>query len=576
MVRIVGELGKMAGRDHGLGSNQGRRTDLLEGVEIPIECELTQRANQTRTGSSVENEHRPRELGTPFEVQKSERRADVPMGDALVVLPPPHFSLHPHDDVVVFARAHRRIVRRLVRHAEQQITQGTCHLVSLCGQVALRIAEKSALGGKGLSLFGCARAPQLADLTREVLDSGAHLVETFAQLASTFVQFDHGGEIVDGGALASQTGLNGPKFGTQSSHIEHATNGSRAKASDPASGPHVSTHTRPALREGVMNPCIVHACMPAIAVEDLSVHHHTRRGGEILRAVDGVSFDVEPGEVLVLLGPNGAGKTSTVETLEGYRKPTAGRVRVLGLDPIADHGSLMAHVGVMLQQGGIHPGMRVVEAFRLYAAFYPDPIDPVVLLERTGLAHRARSTWRQLSGGEQQRLSLGLALVGRPTVVFLDEPTSGLDVSGRQVVREVVANLRDSGVAVLLTTHELPEAERLADRVVLIDHGRVVAAGTLSELTRSVEGRGVAFGAPPNLDVVALSARVGVQVIQVGPGEYRLDGDPTPVLLAELTAWLAEHNLALTELRSGRASLEDVFLRLTERSEQTDPEESRP
>lgn len=317
--------------------------------------------------------------------------------------------------------------------------------------------------------------------------------------------------------------------------------------------------------------------MPAIAVEDLSVHH--RRGGEMVRAVQGVSFDVEPGEVLVLLGPNGAGKTSTVETLEGYRRPTAGRVRVLGLDPIADHGSLMSHVGVMLQQGGIHPGMRVLEAFRLYAAFYPEPIDPAVLLERTGLAHRARSTWRQLSGGEQQRLSLGLALVGRPTVVFLDEPTSGLDVSGRRIVRDVIRELRESGVAVLLTTHELPEAERLADRVVIIDHGRVVAAGTLSDLTRPDEDHGVAFGAPPNLDVVALAARVGARVIEVDPGEYRLDSTPTPVLLAELTAWLAERNLSLTDLRTGRASLEDVFLRLTDREDRADGkdrEESRP
>ncbi len=189
--------------------------------------------------------------------------------------------------------------------------------------------------------------------------------------------------------------------------------------------------------------------MPAISVEDLSVHY--RRDRDTVKAVDGVTFGVEPGEVLVLLGPNGAGKTSTVETLEGYRNATSGRVRVLGLDPIADHQPLMMHVGIMLQQGGIHPGMRVIEALRLYAAFYPDPSEPGVLLQRMGLRDRARSTWRQLSGGEQQRLSRALALIGKPKVVFLDEPTSGLDVSGRQIVRDVIRTLRDDGVAVLLT-----------------------------------------------------------------------------------------------------------------------------
>ncbi|MGC1511622.1 MAG: ABC transporter ATP-binding protein [Acidimicrobiales bacterium] len=308
------------------------------------------------------------------------------------------------------------------------------------------------------------------------------------------------------------------------------------------------------------------ACMPAISVEDLSVHY--RRDRDAVKAVDGVTFDVEPGEVLVLLGPNGAGKTSTVETLEGYRNATSGRVRVLDLDPIEDHGPLMMHVGIMLQQGGIHPGMRVIEALRLYAAFYPDPIEPGFLLQRMGLGDRARSTWRQLSGGEQQRLSLALALIGKPRVVFLDEPTSGLDVSGRQIVRDVIRTLRDDGVAVLLTTHELGEAQRLADRVVIIDHGRMVAAGTLAELMHTGEDHGIHFGAPAKLDVGALTERMGAPVIEVSPGEYRLDSPPTPVVIADLTAWLSEQNLPLADLRAGRHSLEDVFLRLTGRQEQ--------
>ncbi|MGK2957842.1 MAG: ABC transporter ATP-binding protein [Acidimicrobiales bacterium] len=301
--------------------------------------------------------------------------------------------------------------------------------------------------------------------------------------------------------------------------------------------------------------------MAAITVEELTVHYH--RDHESVRAVDGVSFQVEPGEVLVLLGPNGAGKTSTVETLEGYRKVTSGQVRVLGLDPIADHHALMSHVGVMLQQGGVHPGMRVLEALRLYASFYPDSIEPLVLLENMGLNNLARSTWRQLSGGEQQRLSLALALIGRPKVAFLDEPTSGLDVSGRHIVRQVIRTLRDQGVAVLLTTHELDEAQRLADRVVIIDHGRVVATGSPTELMNANEGSGIRFGAPPNLDVAALTQALSASVTEVSPGEYHIDCPPSPQTIADLTAWLAEQNLPLADLRAGRHSLEDVFLRLT-------------
>ena len=193
--------------------------------------------------------------------------------------------------------------------------------------------------------------------------------------------------------------------------------------------------------------------------------------GEI-RAVDGVSFDAARGEVTAVLGPNGAGKTTTIETLEGYRRPTSGSVRVLGLDPIVDHAAMVGRIGVMLQEGGVYPGIRPPEMLALFAAYFDHPADPDELLTRVGLADRRHSTWRRLSGGEQQRLSLALALVGRPEVVFLDEPTAGIDPAGRQVVREIIRQLRDDGVGVVVTTHDLDDAERLADRVVIIDHGR--------------------------------------------------------------------------------------------------------
>jgi len=298
--------------------------------------------------------------------------------------------------------------------------------------------------------------------------------------------------------------------------------------------------------------------VPAIDVCGLVVRYP---GGRT--AVDGLSFSAEAGEVVALLGPNGAGKTTTVETLEGYRSPTAGSVEVLGLDPIGDHARLAPRIGVMLQKGGVYPGIRPVEALRLFAAYYDDPEDPVALLERLGLAGVARTPWRRLSGGEQQRLSLALALVGRPEVAFLDEPTAGVDVGGRQVIRQVVAELRERGTCVLLATHELDEAERVADRVVIVDAGRVLASGTPAELMSPTERASIEFGAPAGLDVASMATRLGAPVTEVRPGEYQVAKAPSPATVAALTAWLAEHDLPLADLRAGRQSLEDVFLRLT-------------
>jgi ABC-2 type transport system ATP-binding protein len=298
-----------------------------------------------------------------------------------------------------------------------------------------------------------------------------------------------------------------------------------------------------------------------------------RYGG--LVAVDGLDLEAGAGQVVALLGRNGAGKTSTVETLEGYRRAAAGTVRVLGLDPQRrdDHHLLTQRVGVMLQRGGVYPAMGPAEALRLYASYYQRPEDPEVLLERLGLSGAVAGTpWRRLSGGEQQRLSLALALIGRPEVVFLDEPTAGVDPQGRLAIRAVVTELRAAGVCVVLTTHELEEAERLADRIVIIDHGRVVAAGTAAELTTSGRGGGgagdggpleIRFGAPPGLDTAALTSRLGAAVAELRPGEYRVDAPGLPATVAALTAWLAEHDLPLADLRAGRQRLEDVFLRLT-------------
>jgi ABC-2 type transport system ATP-binding protein len=296
--------------------------------------------------------------------------------------------------------------------------------------------------------------------------------------------------------------------------------------------------------------------MAAVEVDELTVRY-----GDVV-AVDRVSLTAEAGRITAVLGPNGAGKTTTVEVLEGFRRPDAGRTRVLGLDPVADHATLTTRVGVMLQSGGVGPGVRVGEALRHAAALYDHPLEPGELLERVGLSGKERRTWRQVSGGEQRRLALALALVGRPQVAFLDEPGSGVDPQGRAAIRDVVAGLRDDGVTVVLTTHDLDEAETLADHVVILDRGAVVASGSPVDLRTGAAEAEVRFGTGPGLDVIALAQRLGAGVTEVSPGEYRVAAAGSPALVAALTAWLAEQDLPLADLRAGRQRLEDVFLQL--------------
>ena len=305
---------------------------------------------------------------------------------------------------------------------------------------------------------------------------------------------------------------------------------------------------------------------PAVVVDSLV------KAYGVTRAVDGLSFTVAPGEVFALLGPNGAGKTTTIEILEGYRAPDKGGVRVLDLDPISDARRLKLRMGVMLQADGVQPMLTPREVLRLYADFFPDPLDAEELLDRVGLREAARTRCRRLSGGQKRRLALALAIIGRPDLVFLDEPTTGMDPQARLATWEIVRELRAGGTTIILTTHLLDEAERLADRVAIIDHGRLVTLGTPQELTGGSELGLIRLLAMPGLPVAALTVLPGVRTArEAEPGSYAIEAEPdrVPVALAAITAWLRDNGVTLRELRIGHGSLEELFLRLTGREERS-------
>jgi ABC-2 type transport system ATP-binding protein len=279
--------------------------------------------------------------------------------------------------------------------------------------------------------------------------------------------------------------------------------------------------------------------------------------------VDDLSLQVRRGTVLALLGPNGAGKTTTVEICQGFRTPDAGTVRVLGQSP--REASLRPRIGVMPQTGGAYPGLRCAEMLRLVASYAANPLDPDDLLERLGLVEVAKTSYRRLSGGQQQRLSLGMAVVGRPELVFLDEPTAGLDPQARHATWDLVEALRADGVSVVLTTHLLDEAERLADDVVVVDHGQVVAAGTVGELTSQGASGQLRFRSKPSLDLdqLLLALPAGCAAKESPAGQYLVEGVMDPQLLATVTAWCASNDAMAADLRVESRSLEDVFLELT-------------
>ncbi|MEV1169474.1 ABC transporter ATP-binding protein [Nonomuraea sp. NPDC049784] len=281
-------------------------------------------------------------------------------------------------------------------------------------------------------------------------------------------------------------------------------------------------------------------------------------------AVDDVSFEVAEGEIFGILGPNGAGKTTTVECLAGLRVPDGGTVRVAGLDPQLNRGELRQVLGMQLQSAALPEKIKVWEAMDLYASFYPDPADWPELLERVGLAGKRDTAFKKLSGGQRQRLSVALALVGRPRVAVLDELTTGLDPQARRDTWELVEHVRDSGVTIVLVTHFMEEAERLCDRIALIDAGKVVATDTPAGLIAQVGGEqrlrfrpsapvedGVLLALPEVREVT----RSGDQLVVSGTGN----------LAPAVTLALAQHQIVPGDLRIEQATLDDAFLALTGR-----------
>ncbi|MGW4516878.1 ABC transporter ATP-binding protein [Streptomyces sp. NPDC004393] len=282
-------------------------------------------------------------------------------------------------------------------------------------------------------------------------------------------------------------------------------------------------------------------------------------------AVDGVSFSVEEGEIFGILGPNGAGKTTTVECVEGLRVPDAGRVRVTGLDPVADHEQVSRVLGAQLQQSELQAKLTVREALQLYASFYPRPADWRPPAERLGLADKLTSRFGKLSGGQKQRLFIALALVGNPRVVVLDELTTGLDPRARRDTWQLIEEVRAGGVTVLLVTHFMEEAQRLCDRIAVIDKGQVAALDTPAGLIRRTAGSTV-IGFTPSapLDEHEVQALPGLASVAYKDGRITLTG--TDETVNAVISLLARHHITAHQLRVTDATLDDAFLDLTEAS----------
>ena len=300
---------------------------------------------------------------------------------------------------------------------------------------------------------------------------------------------------------------------------------------------------------------------PVIRVRDLVKHYGA------VKAVDGVTFELAPGEVLGLLGPNGAGKTTTVEILEGLRTPDSGEVTILGIDVRRDPAALKGRIGVALQTAALYPKLTVTEVLNLFASFYPKARPAAELIELLDLGEKRSSQTKDLSGGQRQRLSVALALVNDPELVFLDEPTTGMDPAARRALWDIVEHLRSEGRSVVITTHYMEEAERLCHRVAVMDHGRILEIGTVGDLvSRRFRDRAVVFTAIDSLDDARLASLPAVSRVLREDGSVVLYTADVPATIGGLLATTEGLGVEPENLAIRRASLEDVFLDLTGRA----------
>ncbi|MFC8304721.1 ABC transporter ATP-binding protein [Specibacter sp. NPDC057265] len=287
--------------------------------------------------------------------------------------------------------------------------------------------------------------------------------------------------------------------------------------------------------------------------------------GRMKRIVSNISMDAHFGAVTALLGANGAGKTTTIECAQGLQHRTGGHISLLGEDPATADAGLRARVGVMLQDGGLPPAARPVALLHHVARLYSNPLSVKELVGRLGIAEFADTTIRRLSGGQKQRVALAASLLGNPEVLFLDEPSAGLDPQSRIMVFELIRELRDAGKAIILTTHLLDDAQRLADYVYIVDRGASLAEGTVQDLlaksTQAMAHRVLTFETSPGQDVAALR-RPGLECTESRPGSYTLAGSLEPVDLARFGMWCGEQDALPTSVHLDSQSLEDVFLAL--------------
>jgi len=305
-----------------------------------------------------------------------------------------------------------------------------------------------------------------------------------------------------------------------------------------------------------------HATIVAVIRPAIQVSGLRKRYGATL-AVDGVSFDVQDGEIFGLIGPNGAGKTTTMECVEGVRTQDEGRVSVLGLDPVRDAYALQLRVGVQLQEAQLQKRIKVREAVALWASLYKAPVDPRALLEQLGLGDKRDAWFMTLSGGQKQRLFIALALINDPELVFLDELTTGLDPQARRAIWDLVRGIRARGKTVFLTTHLMEEAERLCDRVAIIDHGRIIDIDSPAALVRRhcPERTVLLSTADPDAEV-RLRALSGVTVSRSDDGVLTVRGEANDLMTGVIQC-LADHRIRVTDFRTVVPTLEDVFLKLT-------------